>query len=80
MVNNINQSLFPEQRHRVNSHRRQPCAQQLNPACTAAAPGLHDPSAMLCLTSTPTQHPNTAQAIPPHTSQALEPAKETLLV
>ena len=46
MVNNINPSLFPEQRHRVNSHRRQPCAQQLNPAWAAAAHGDDEPSAL----------------------------------
>ena len=42
----IHLSQFPEQSHRVNSHRRQPRAQQLNPACTAAAPGDDDPSAL----------------------------------
>ena len=43
-----------------------------NPVQVTAAPGEHDPSAQLCLTPTPTQRPNTTQAIPPHTSQALE--------
>ncbi|CAB4785206.1 unannotated protein [freshwater metagenome] len=43
-----------------------------NPAQAAAAQSEHDPSAPLCLTPTPTQHPKTTHAIPPHTSQALE--------
>ena len=45
-------SQFPDE-----SHRRQPRAKPLNPACTAAAPGEHDPNAPLCLTSPPTQSP-----------------------
>ena len=49
-----------------------PTKLRLNPAWAAAAPGQHDPSTLLCLTPTPTQRPNTTQAIPPHTSQALE--------
>ena len=39
-------SQFPDQRYRVNGHHRQPRAKQLNPAWAAAAPGLHDPSAL----------------------------------
>ena len=50
----------------------QPRDQPLNPAWAAAAQSEYDPSALLCLTPTPTQHPNTTQAIPPHTSQAAE--------
>ena len=69
----IHPSQVPDQSHPVNSHRRQPRAQPLNPAQAAAAPGTHDPSALLCLTSTPKQPPRKpAHAIPPHTSQALE--------
>ena len=43
---NIHPRKFPDQRHRVNSHRSQPSAQQLNPAQAAAAPGLHDSSTL----------------------------------
>ena len=61
----IHLSQFPD-------HRSQPRVTQFNPAWAAAAPGQHDPSTLLCLPSSPTQHPNTAHSIPPHTSQALE--------
>ena len=63
-------SQFREKRHRVNSHRSQPHAQQLNPAQTAAAQSEHDPSALLCLD--PATNTAAAHAVPPHTSQALE--------
>ena len=56
---NINPSQFPDQSHRVNSHRRQPRATQfnekieyatakpqLNPAQAAAAQSEHDPNAL----------------------------------
>ena len=43
---NINPNQFPDQRYRVNGHHRQPRAKPLNPACTAAAPGEHEPSAL----------------------------------
>ena len=42
----IHLSQFPDQRHRVNSHCRQPRAKPLNPTWAAAAPGEHDPSAL----------------------------------
>ena len=42
------QKIYPsqlsDQCHRVNSHRRQPHAQQLNPAWAGASHGEHDPS------------------------------------
>ena len=81
----IRLSQFPDQNLRVNSHRCQPRAQpldqnpqlrpikpRLKPAWAAAAPGEHDPSALLCPPRHQLHRPNTAHAIPPHTSQALE--------
>ena len=44
------QKIYPsqlsDQCHRVNSHRRQPHAQQLNPAWAGASQGEHDPSTL----------------------------------
>ena len=53
-------SQFPDQRH-----RRQPRAQQLGPAWVAAAPGVHKPSALLCLDPAT----NTAAPTPPRQSR-----------
>ena len=87
MVKKIHPSQFPDQRHRVNSHRCQPRATQfnekfeytrakpqLNPAWAAAAPGEHDPSAPPHSACPRHQlsRPNTALSIPPHTSQAVQ--------
>ena len=43
---NINPNQFPDQSHRVNSHRQQLRAKSLKPALAATAPGLHDPNAL----------------------------------
>jgi len=85
MVTKFIRANFQKKYRRLNSCRQPkakpldqkleltPAKPQPKPAQATAASGEHDPSALLCLTSTPTPPPRKpAHAIPPHTSQAAQ--------